>query len=220
MSQKYDLTNKRVGKLLVKKLVPVELRPTKNHGNYWYCDCDCGTTNIMVPTSYLTGNGNYTQTSCGCDRKIAAFIRTSRNDLSIDYLTKTFPDFEKFLLIHKAFVRTTNIDILHIPLQEYKNMIEYFYKDKQFNSVYKFWELHKKEDQTFYDWAKPNLDHIIPKSKGGTDEISNLQFLTVFENLAKKDMSMEEWNAFKKRTNTNSNYFIENILKDQKEGRI
>ena len=131
---------------MVKKLVPVELRPTKNHGNYWYCDCDCGATNIVVPTSYLTGNGNYTQTSCGCDRKIAAFIRTSRNDLSIDYLTKTFPDFEKFLLIHKAFVRTTNIDILHIPLQEYKNMIEYFYKDKQFNSVYKFWELHKKED--------------------------------------------------------------------------
>ena len=93
-------------------------------------------------------------------------------------------------------------------------MIEYFYKDKQFNSVYKFWKLHKKEDQTFYDWAKPSLDHIIPKSKGGTDEISNLQFLTVFENLAKKDMSMEEWNSFKKRTNTNSNYFIENILKD------
>ena len=52
MAYKYNLENKIVGKLTVKSLVPREKRPTQNHGNYWYCDCKCGTKNIMVPTSY------------------------------------------------------------------------------------------------------------------------------------------------------------------------
>ena len=34
MAYKYDLTNKRVGKLLIKNLVPIENRPTQTHGNY------------------------------------------------------------------------------------------------------------------------------------------------------------------------------------------
>lgn len=210
-----DLTGKRVGKLLVKNPVPKKLRPSQSHGVYWYCDCDCGNKNIMVPASYLTGNGNYTQTSCGCDRKMAAFIKSSgRQGLTIDYLTETFPNFEKFLLIHKAFVRTTNIDVIQMPLQKYKYMIEYFYNNKQFNAVYNFWKNHNDQKQTFYDWAKPSIDHIVPKSKGGTDDLSNLQFLTVFENLTKRDMSMEEWNNFKFRTHTTSDYFIENIMRD------
>jgi len=53
----------------------------------------------------------------------------------------------------------------------------------------------------------------MPKSRGGTNELNNLQFLTLFENLNKRDMTMEEWNNFKKETNTHSNYFIEEIMK-------
>lgn len=211
MLKKYDLSGKRVGKLTIKTLVPKDKRPTNTHGNYWYCDCDCGTKNIKVPTSYLTGNGNYTQRSCGCDRKIAAFIKTSRKDLSMEYLSH-FDNFEKFLLIHKAFVRTTNIDIINLPLQEYKEYIEYFYYNKQFNVVYDFWKKNKIISNTYYDWAKPSLDHIIPKSKGGTETLNNLQFLTLFENLCKKDLTQQEWDSFKKSTNTTSDYFIEKIL--------
>ena len=66
---------------------------------------------------------------------------------------------------------------------------------------------------TFYDWAKPSIDHIIPKSRGGNNEKENLQFLTTFENLTKRDMTMEEWNNFKIKTNTHSQYFIEEIMK-------
>ena len=69
------------------------------------------------------------------------------------------------------------------------------------------------EDETFYDWAKPSLDHIIPSSKGGSNTLDNFQFLTTFENLAKRDMTMDEWKNFKQKTNTTSDYFIENIMK-------
>lgn len=60
--------------------------------------------------------------------------------------------------------------------------------------------------------AKPSLDHKIPKSKGGTNTLDNLQFLTVFENLSKRDFTQEEWQQFKKNTNTHSEYYIEEIL--------
>lgn len=56
-------------------------------------------------------------------------------------------------------------------------------------------------------------NHIIPSSKGGSNTLNNFQFLTTFENLAKRDMTMIEWNEFKKKTNTQSDYFIESIMK-------
>ena len=207
---KIDLTGKKVGKLLVKSIVPKDLRPSQNHGNYWYCDCDCGNKDVMVPTTYLTGNSNYTQTSCGCDRAKRAFIASTRKDLDFDFVD-SFSDFEKFLLIHKLLMQGTRNHFVKVPIQEYKETIEYFYNEYQFNKVYNFWKEHEKNN-TFYDWAKPSLDHINPKSKGGEHIKENLQFLTVFENLAKRDMSMEEWNNFKKETHTTSDYFIENIL--------
>jgi hypothetical protein len=64
---------------------------------------------VKVPTTYLTGNSNYTQTSCGCDRKKKAFQATSYIDISDEYLD-FYEDFEKFLLIHKALIRTSGND--------------------------------------------------------------------------------------------------------------
>lgn len=212
MSAAADLKGKKVGKLLVKELVPINERPSQNHGNYWYCDCDCGTKNVKVPASYLTGNGNYTQTSCGCDRKIKAFLASTRKDIDKDYIN-TFDDFEKLLLVHSLISRSSGIPLKQYSLKEYKELVEYIYYDEQFNAVYKFWLDHKQENNTFYDWAKPSIDHIIPKSKGGSNDKANLQILTVFENLNKRDLTMEEWNEFKKRTNSTSDYYIENILR-------
>lgn len=213
MAKKYDLNNKIVGKLKVLSLVPIEERPTKNHGNYWLCQCECGNF-VKVPTTYLTGNSNYTQTSCGCDRKKKAFQATSYIDISDEFLDKYKEDFEKFLLIHKALIRTSGNDGQYYKNnpKEYEKIIDYFWNEKQFNCIYSFWKNNKNNQLTFYDWAKPSLDHIIPISKGGKNNLENFQFLTTFENLAKRDMTMEEWNNFKNLTNTKSDYFIENII--------
>lgn len=213
LAKVYDLTNKVVGKLRVISKVPINERPTQTHGNYWFCVCECGNI-CKVPTTYLTGNSNYTQTSCGCDRKKRAFQATSYVDVSDEYLNQ-YEDFEKFLLIHKALIRTSGNDGQYYKNNnnEYKQIIDYFYHDEQFNAVYDFWLSHQLADETFYDWAKPSLDHIIPSSKGGTNTLNNFQFLTTFENLAKRDMTMTEWNEFKWKTNTQSDYFIESIMK-------
>lgn len=216
MAKKVDLTNKKVGKLLVKSIVPKELRPSQNHGNYWYCDCDCGNKNVMVPTTYLTGNSNYTQYSCGCDRAKRAFLASSRPDMRYEFID-SFSNFEKFLLIHKLLMQGTRDYYATQNLQNYEQAITYFYNDTQFNAIYNFWNKQSNTDKTFYDWAKPSLDHIIPKSKGGTNDLNNLQFLTVFENLGKRDMTMQEWNDFKKETNTYSDYYIESIMKGGQE---
>lgn len=210
MAQKYNLTNKKVGKLTVKNLVPINERPTQTHGNYWYCDCDCGVKNIKIPTSYLTGNGNYTQYSCGCDRKIKAFLASAKIKIGEDFLQQ-FNDFEKFLFIHKQLTITGGKTSKTYAIDEYKEDIIYFYNDIQFNKIYDFWK-QQNRGNTFYDLAKPSLDHIIPKSRGGSNKKENLQFLTVFENLSKRDMTWEEWQNFKQLTNTHSNYFIESIL--------
>ena len=134
--------------------------------------------------------------------------------MSDEYLNQ-YEDFEKFLLIHKALIRTSGNDGQYYKNNndEYKQIIDHFYHDEQFNAVYDFWLSHQLIDETFYDWAKPSLDHITPSSKGGTNTLNNFQFLTTFENLAKRDMTMTEWNEFKQKTNTQSDYFIESIMK-------
>ena len=150
--------------------------------------------------------------SCGCLRKIDAFLATTTvKDLTEEYLLK-FNDFDKFLFIHRSITHTINL--INIDISNYKEYIEYFYYQNQFNKLYSFW---KKQERlnVFYDWAKPSIDHIIPKAKGGTNELNNLQFLTTFENLSKRDMTMEEWNNFKKITNTHSNYFIEEVMSNE-----
>ena len=93
-----------------------------------------------------------------------------------------------------------------------KDFINKFYNQKQFNFIYSQWLNNNKTSRTFYDLYKPSIDHILPKSKGGTNDLDNLQFLTVFENLCKRDMTAEEWILFKKENNIKGDIFLEGVV--------
>lgn len=207
--QGVDITGQRFGRLVALKLIPKEERPWPNKERGWLCRCDCGNECIVRQRNLL---GARVTKSCGCLRKIDAFLAsTTVKDLTEEYLF-SFKDFDKFLFIHRSITHTINL--INIDMKKYKEYIEHFYYQDQFNKIYNFW-LNQKRGSTFYDLAKPSIDHIIPKSRGGTNQIDNLQFLTVFENLAKRDMTMEEWNDFKIKTNTHSSYFIEEVMKNE-----
>ena len=125
-------------------------------------------------------------------------------DVSLDWLRK-FDDINKLKFLNKTLSRKR--DSKYFKTKKYKQYIEKFYYDSQFNKIYTLWLNNDKNK-----YYRPSLDHIIPKSKKGKYNLSNLQFLTWFENRSKNDMTMKEWNNFKERTETKSNLFIENIL--------
>ena len=60
----HDLTGKRFGRLVVKKLSHKEKHPDRSY-IYWECKCDCGNRTVV-----RAGNLRYGSTkSCGCLKK-------------------------------------------------------------------------------------------------------------------------------------------------------
>ena len=221
MAKGIDLTGKKVGRLTILRLIPREERKTQKEykARIWLCQCDCGNF-VEVRGTYLIGNSNYTQESCGCLQPIKHFLKTVRVAKDSEEFLLSFADFEKVRFIHQALVRTSGNNMLQINQDFFEKFISFFYYDRQFSILYSYWQDNKNKEQTFYDWIKPSLDHKIPKSKGGSNEISNLQFLTVFENLAKRDMTWIEWEEFKSKTHTQSDLFYSSIKKiyERREG--
>ena len=117
----------------------------------------------------------------------------------IDYKWLLQFDLEKLKMLNKALARER--DMPNIDLTFYKSFINKFYYDDRFNKIFE-----KYISSGYQKLFRPSLDHIVPKSRGGSNSLENLQYLTWFENLCKRDMKQDEWEEVKKDIFT---YFID-----------
>ena len=107
-----------------------------------------------------------------------------RFDIDYKWLMQ-FDDINKLKMLNEAI--TDRNGRWDVDTEWYKTYILKFYNDKQFNVIYEKWI------ESNYDrYKKPSIDHIKPKSKGGTNDVDNLQFLSWFEDRCKNNMSQEE----------------------------
>lgn len=135
--------------------------------------------------------------NCDIERNYNNMATHLRFDVSVEWLMQ-FTDFNKLKILNDVITnRSGRWEVLSAW---YKRYIERFYDDDQFNRIYERWINSGKEK-----YKKPSLDHIIPKAKGGTNDIENLQFLSWFENRCKNDMSQSDWNELKSKL---KEYFI------------
>jgi len=203
-----DLMGQKFGRLtVIGKADPVD---NKYKRVSWECYCDCGNT-VTKEARQLRFQ---MYPNCGCINDYAKTITASKyvvrygeDNINPIAVAEEFPDYDKFVLISRA-VRFNMSD-----KDNWFNFIRRFYNDEQFNKVYEFWQKQPRLN-TFYDFAKPSIDHKMPVAKGGDDSLDNLHFVTMFENYAKRDMTWEEWCQFKKDTNSTSDYYLESIMED------
>lgn len=127
--------------------------------------------------------------NCDIERNYNNMATHLRFDVSAEWLMQ-FEDFNKLKLLNDVI--TNRSGRWDVSTEWYKTYIEKFYGDNQFNLIYKTWI-----ESDFDKYKKPSIDHIIPKTKGGTNDIENLQFLSWFENRCKNDMTQTEWNNLK-----------------------
>lgn len=211
-----DYIGKTCGELLIIGIVPKEEYQTQYQGTMMYCKClNCGKI-IQERFAYVSGNGNYSRESCGCLRVMRHFLASTNilDNTDIDWLKQFQQDWDRFSFLNYCIVRTGIKTEDWENKEIYKQFYEYFWNDKQFNTIYDLWMIKKNSNyNTFYDWWKPSIDHKIPKSRGGTNNLDNLQFLTFYENHNKLDMTWEEWCSFKQETNTTSKLYLEQIMK-------
>ena len=135
--------------------------------------------------------------NCDNERRYNNMATHLRFDVDIVFLMQ-FKDFNKLKLLNDVI--TNRSGRFNVTTEWYKEYLSNFYEDVNFNKIYKAWI-----NSDFEKYKKPSLDHINPKSKKGNNDLSNLQFLTWFENRCKNDMSQIEWDELK---NNITDYFI------------
>lgn len=117
-----------------------------------------------------------------------------RWDVTLEFLTQ-FEDIERLKLLNSMVQH-----VLSRPgcretfnTEDYKRFILRFYDDENFIRQLAIY----KQSGNKHDF--PTLDHIIPLSRGGTNDLSNLQIISWFENHAKWDMTQDEYEIAKKK---------------------
>jgi hypothetical protein len=92
MNHKYDLTNKKFGRLTV---ISHHHKDEDRRTHFWYCQCDCGNTTI-VSTSSLKRKSRPT-ISCGCYRydKVSGVPAPNRLDYGLSNLRSLMHAYKK-----------------------------------------------------------------------------------------------------------------------------
>lgn len=111
-------------------------------------------------------------------------------DVSMDFLLQ-FEDIEKLKELNRMLFRKRVSQ--YFDTEKYMRFVEKFYDDDLFNQCYKEY----KTTHNRYD--RPSLDHIVPLSRGGSWDLSNLQIISWFENRSKCDLTKEEYEKFKEK---------------------
>lgn len=122
-----------------------------------------------------------------------------QRNITLEQLQK-YEDFERLKFLNKIITRYRE----HFEDDEkYISFLDMFYFDQTFNMLYDKWIQHNKNK-----WFVPSLDHIKPIAKNGTFDLENLRFISFFENRAKIDMSIEEWEELKRTANLKGDLFL------------
>ena len=73
-----DRTGQKIGKLTVKNRAESKITPSGKKLTTWNCDCDCGSTDIVVSGDYLT---NSECPSCGCEARKNRIEKNRTNNI-------------------------------------------------------------------------------------------------------------------------------------------
>ena len=102
-----------------------------------------------------------------------------------------FEDLDKIIFLNNVIARKDRFPGGKKATEWYIGYINKFYYDEKFNKIYKRWK------ETKDHLLLPSIDHILPTSKGGTNELDNLRFVTFFENMAKNNIEPKKWEYVK-----------------------
>lgn len=192
IAKHYSTNHKRIVRLLKKHCIP--LRPSQQLQKWSaerrlkLSEAKRGWKSPMKGTKQSEENRR---------KNMLGKVKKHDPDFTIDH----FNDLDKYLFLSTLFSRERKY--LMNDGTSRQAFVDKFYFDPQFNLLYLNWIASEKSK-----WAVPSLDHKTPISRGGRWSLDNLQFLSWFENKAKAEMTVEEWENFKAATCTSSKLFI------------
>ena len=126
-------------------------------------------------------------------KKMSVYSKIA-NRIRFDVKAKWFSQFSDLDKIKFLNRQISNRDHrFDVSSEWYTKYIIKFYHDDTFNRIYR-----RYINSGNNKYLKPSLDHIIPRSLGGTNELSNLRFITYFENMCKRNIPSQEWDEMKK----------------------